>query len=428
MQKIFEKVCLYSFLLMTIGSFTVLFMGADLHERTLDEGNLGTNIGLRATIALVYAGSAFLILLRYKSVLLALRQVWFTGLLVVWASLSTAWSVDPQTTIRRSAILLSTAVFGVYLGSRYKTAELQRIVFHFFVVVIVASLVLLAVKPSYAVDTFHANAFRGITEHKNLFGEYMGIFLVLCVTYSFHSKAGLKRCFSVLVAAAAVVVSHASTALLAAAGALAFLPILLIFRFTPRQIPAILLGTTVSYALVIEILIKHADFLLSGLGKDSTLTGRAEIWAYVLQSISRRPLAGYGYDAFWQGLHGESLTLTSLVGWQVPHSHNGYLEVLLGLGSIGLGFLLLSALKMAKDSVYYLRAERGPTGLWPAGLLAYFLLHALAEASLLVRDGLSFLLFVAFSTSVALERRRVSRVDFSTEPTLQFRLSIPSEA
>ena len=42
------------------------------------------------------------------------------------------------------------------------------------------------------------------------------------------------------------------------------------------------------------------DTLLEMIGKDPTLTGRTEIWAYVIQDIWMKPFLGWGYYVFWE--------------------------------------------------------------------------------------------------------------------------------
>ena len=75
--------------------------------------------------------------------------------------------------------------------------------------------------------------------------------------------------------------------------------------------------------------------LASQVGRDSTLTGRADIWRAVL-STHTNPLVGTGYESFWLGPRLK--IIWPLVG-PVNESHNGYLEVYLNLGLIGV-FLL----------------------------------------------------------------------------------------
>jgi len=69
------------------------------------------------------------------------------------------------------------------------------------------------------------------------------------------------------------------------------------------------------------------------LGRDETLTGRTDIWAGLLSLVSRAPFLGSGFEAFW--------TREMLATQRIGEAHNGYLEVLLHLGVIG---LLLTAM------------------------------------------------------------------------------------
>ena len=66
----------------------------------------------------------------------------------------------------------------------------------------------------------------------------------------------------------------------------------------------------------------------STLGRDATLTGRTDIWAGVLPFVEQSPLLGSGFDVFW--------TPEIIAAHEIGEAHNGYLEVLLHLGSIGL--------------------------------------------------------------------------------------------
>jgi exopolysaccharide production protein ExoQ len=77
--------------------------------------------------------------------------------------------------------------------------------------------------------------------------------------------------------------------------------------------------------------------LASQVGRDPTLTDRTLIWKTVL-SLHTNTLVGTGYESFWLGPRLEKM-------WQVVggvnESHNGYLEVYLNLGLIGVVFIVL---------------------------------------------------------------------------------------
>ena len=76
---------------------------------------------------------------------------------------------------------------------------------------------------------------------------------------------------------------------------------------------------------------------LQAMGKDVTLTGRTEIWRLVL-GMTGNPLIGTGFESFW--LPGWRLEkIWSVYWWHPNEAHNGYIEVFLNLGWIGVSLL-----------------------------------------------------------------------------------------
>jgi O-antigen ligase len=76
----------------------------------------------------------------------------------------------------------------------------------------------------------------------------------------------------------------------------------------------------------------------SRIGRDPTLTGRSDIWKAVL-STNTNPLIGTGYESFWLGPRLNQVWEFEGVGG-VNEAHNGYLEVYLNLGMIGVALLV----------------------------------------------------------------------------------------
>jgi len=72
---------------------------------------------------------------------------------------------------------------------------------------------------------------------------------------------------------------------------------------------------------------------LKALGRNPTLTDRTEVWG-VLFSLVKDPLLGTGFESFWLGKRLERLW--SLYWWHPNEAHNGYIEIYLNLGWIGL--------------------------------------------------------------------------------------------
>ena len=87
--------------------------------------------------------------------------------------------------------------------------------------------------------------------------------------------------------------------------------------------------------------------MLHSLGRNSTLTGRTEIWAAVLAQHTN-PFIGTGFESFWMGTRMQSVWDLSQVG--IEEAHNGYIEFYVNLGWIGvaiLGLLIVSGYRNA---------------------------------------------------------------------------------
>jgi exopolysaccharide production protein ExoQ len=84
-----------------------------------------------------------------------------------------------------------------------------------------------------------------------------------------------------------------------------------------------------------------AGAFTSALGRDSTLTGRTEIWANVMPARNQQPLLGYGFGSFWTDARRRL--------YEIPTAHNGYLDILLELGEVGLAFYMAWLLSCARQ-------------------------------------------------------------------------------
>jgi exopolysaccharide production protein ExoQ len=77
--------------------------------------------------------------------------------------------------------------------------------------------------------------------------------------------------------------------------------------------------------------------LVGALGRNSTLTGRTDVWNLVL-SLKGSPLFGTGFESFWLG---ERLATMRSLDTGLNQAHNGYLEIFLNLGWVGLTLLAI---------------------------------------------------------------------------------------
>jgi O-antigen ligase len=119
---------------------------------------------------------------------------------------------------------------------------------------------------------------------------------------------------------------------------------------------------TVGLASVLVSLQVNESFrstITSAFNRDSTFTGRTDIWDAVLKVCSQNELLGTGYGGFWE-LADESIWATL----RVHEAHSGYLEVYLGGGIVGI--VIFSAFLLA----HYRKAVREFQFVYEWGLFA----------------------------------------------------------
>jgi exopolysaccharide production protein ExoQ len=75
---------------------------------------------------------------------------------------------------------------------------------------------------------------------------------------------------------------------------------------------------------------------LATMGRDPTVTGRTEVWGWLF-SLVQNPLVGAGFESYWLGPRLEKLW--SIYWWHPNEAHNGYIEIYLNLGWIGIMLL-----------------------------------------------------------------------------------------
>jgi len=107
-----------------------------------------------------------------------------------------------------------------------------------------------------------------------------------------------------------------------------------------RRNPALLKVLVPSSFLLYVLLAYGLDMngqMAGAIGKDPTLTDRTLIWNYLL-GLHTNPLLGTGYESFWMGDRLRKFWEESGQG-SINEAHNGFLEVYLNLGLVGLALL-----------------------------------------------------------------------------------------
>ncbi|NJK36301.1 MAG: O-antigen ligase family protein [Chloroflexia bacterium] len=350
---------------------------------------------------LTYLFATFFLLLRWKKTIYFVARERIISAMIILTILSITWSVNPSETLRSCIGLVGTTIFGFYFGTRYSLKEQIKLLAYAYGLIILFSIFFIVLLPRYGVEHgVHAGAFRGIFTHKNVFGRslVLGSIVFLVASDITPSKKWILRIFFGLTLV--LLPTARSTSSLINATILLFA--LLAYRtFRLRYLvmtPVFLFFVTVgvgSYFFYLE----NSEALFNAIGKDPSLTGRADLWIWVGEMIEKRPWLGYGFTAFWNGLDGPSAYVIRAARWDVPYSHNGILDLLLDLGFLGLIVYGIGFTVILLYSLYLARTSAGLDGLWPLTYLTYTFMTNLSEGGLLGQNNFFWVLYTAVATS-----------------------------
>lgn len=147
--------------------------------------------------------------------------------------------------------------------------------------------------------------------------------------------------------------------------------------------------------------------LLDLLDRRPDVTGRTDLWAALWERVGEWPVAGHGYNAFWAGTRGPSAGI-----WEAfsgpPHAHNGYLDVMLELGVVGLVVGLVLVVRVAARLGAAAWRRPTPATAAPALLLVGLLLHPLSSSPLFAGRNLFWIALAALALSAGDSTDRVA--------------------
>jgi O-antigen ligase len=347
--------------------------------------------------------------MRHREVFAVLSKNRIILVLVVLPFISTLWSEDPHKTLVASVELAVTMTFGIYLSIVFCARELRDIFVVFGWTTVILGALLAIWFPSLGIDHREGlEAWQGIFGHKN--SAAVCIALLFSAGLLKPTKGAVAKLLNMAFLSACigfVVLTQSRTGwILFAAGMLFVFLIRLIQRFASREqllvgllVMIVTLGTT-------TVGVHYLPIMMSSLGKDVTLTGRTEIWNAVLHMIGTRPILGYGYQAFWDGFRGASASLQYALGWAVPHSHNGFLDVGLDLGAVGVLLVLWSLVQGIRNGLACIRAGTDRDAEWYLAILFITFASNLDERGIMVPQCLEWMMYVLACVSLADKAQR----------------------
>ncbi|WP_304170959.1 O-antigen ligase [Phenylobacterium aquaticum] len=270
----------------------------------------------------------------------------------------------------------------------------------------------------------------GIHNHKNTLGAVMLICGLICWPYLMTQRSWAGRAFWLAVLAggfALLVASLSKTSLGIYLGVFAFAPVLIWTLSTgPRTFRSILaaavgLLTAVIFAYLAWCAVEALDPLAPIRGV--TFTQRTDVWRFVIGEWSHHPWRGLGFGSFWDIDPMIQPSLQTDEWFAQPDSptneaHNGYLDILVTTGAIGLAaalglllwwtFAALAALRRALTSARPSDQAMRPYGIYQALLPLILIGHNVTESSYFAGNSVFGFLILLLGVELDLRRRQAT--------------------
>lgn len=322
----------------------------------------------------------------------------FFSLFLLLATLSVFWSNDLSLTLKTVLVLLEVTIFAIYFGKQYSWTELYR--FWRWVNIILAFICIFHAVKENQTD------WHGVLGHKNQFSFFMAQTAVLWLMNAFYAPQQRYMSFVFVVVSFIALIKGNS-------GASKVLTVVLLslwgyFGFVKRlkvqwAFVSVILFMIISICVTIVVTENLKFIVVDTLNKDMTLTGRTDFWPIIVDKINQRPILGYGLSGFWQPWRGAGDPggdiIVAKTQFQPAHSHNGFLDLGLELGWLGVALFACSFFNNVAKSVVYLSKTRLPEAGLPLLLLTYNLMTNLTETGLV---GITSIWFWYVVTTVRL--------------------------
>jgi O-antigen ligase len=335
-----------------------------------------------------------------------------------YCALSVCWSDEPVVSLKRWVKSVGDFIMVmIVLTDLNPQAATKRLFTRIAYILLPLSVLLIGFYPEIGTAynaSEHMMLYVGVTTFKNLLGltcmvcglGSLWCFIRTCIdrTLPYRSRHLIAHGTMILTAVGLIVRADSMTSLscLVLGGAVM---ILCAQRRIARR-PAYL-HSLIALCILLPfsaLFVSTMGSLVHTLGRNSTLTGRTSIWAAVL-AVHINPVVGAGFESFWLGSRLQEVWDRSIQG--IQEAHDGYLELYLNLGWIGLmllGTLIVTGYRHA-NSVFRVNPEAGSLRL---SLFAAGIIYSFTEAGFRMMSPIwiAFLLAITAVPSALLKEQR----------------------
>jgi len=325
--------------------------------------------------------------------------------IIGFCQLSVLWSAYPGLSLRRATLFtMLTVIAAAVAVSETSLKRFHTALFATLCGVIVVNLAGVALVPSLAVSDIGA---KGLYTQKNMAGMVAMIAVIVGVIWTVGQSRGkdiLLGLGGVALAGVFLVLTRSKTSIGLAATTLGVGVLFVAVQHLGQKAALVVLIALALALCVLFGLYVASDFdaeaVLALFVKDTTFTGRSELWAFAYKSIMSHPWLGHGYGAFWDvGDDNDPLARLEPGTWLgdvdkgvINQAHNGFLELGLHIGAPMVVVAVICVLR-AMGAAATKAIEPSPRGgerqayAMIALILFVHVLHNFTEATLFMRGN-----------------------------------------
>lgn len=299
---------------------------------------------------------------------------------------SAFWSATPLITLQGSMVLLFVSTIAVHVGRQYNWHNLSKLIRWSTTLIAALSAFCALFVPSIGL---HFKGWKGVMGHPIHLGNLMALSATLWLLYAFNNPK--RRWISFGMGIFSLIVMQFANSAGAFCTFIVLINLLLLIPFLKRlkfQVAfAVLTAFMVVSVGLAVLIVENLDKIVVALNRDLTFTGRVPLWTALAElAVKQRPWLGYGYGGFWQsslGADNPAGPVVRRVGEWAVHAHNGFLDICLSLGLIGLLLFVFSYLTNIILAILIMRHDKQPEAVLPLVILMFIILSNLSESKLL---------------------------------------------
>lgn len=326
-------------------SLSYWFASGDLSPVSGQEGSIHDEIFLGTLIIL---GAIILAKRRIDWAEVIATNKWLF-LFYGYMGLSIIWSEYPEVSFKRWVRTIGDLIIVlVILTEADALRAIGKVIRRCSLLLIPVSVIMVKYFPDYGRfpdKNWGPDMWIGIATHKNTLGQLL---LIATIYLLWHiAKSGLRKTSLIQIAYLLMILyllnggghSRSSTCIFLVLISIGIYFLFQHYKSAPNRLGSAVIGLfmAICFLLLADMLLLEKStysFIVEAQGKDTTLTGRTDLWRDLIPLGMNKPLLGSGYSDFWSPPMMSSLK--KIHTWGPGQAHNGYIDLFLNLGIVGL--------------------------------------------------------------------------------------------